>query len=79
MKRVRGCVFYAPASATRPLDQILDLSETLSSFADRGSVPKELAALGIHEYWQVLARPVSGDPPTDPRARGHLLDLGWAP
>lgn len=39
------------------LDGILATVETLEQFPERGAVPKELAALGIGEFRQLLHRP----------------------
>lgn len=39
------------------LDQLLEVSESLAPFPERGTYPKELLALGIHEYRQVLFKP----------------------
>ncbi len=38
-------------------DRLLGLIERLGDLPDRGSSPKELATLGIHEYRQVILRP----------------------
>jgi toxin ParE1/3/4 len=46
-----------PARADALLDQVLSVSERLSHLPDRGSVPRELAALGIREFRQVLLGP----------------------
>jgi toxin ParE1/3/4 len=53
---------YVEASDSRPradrlLDQILDAAQELDSFPERGHVPKELEALGIREYRQVVVGP----------------------
>lgn len=39
------------------LDSLLEVVETLSTFPERGSHPKELAALGIREYRQAFFKP----------------------
>ncbi len=39
------------------LDKLLEVVETLSTFPERGSHPKELAALGIREYRQAFFKP----------------------
>jgi toxin ParE1/3/4 len=44
-------------SANRVLDQLMEVVENLSRFPERGSFPKELAALGIKEYRQTSLRP----------------------
>ncbi len=54
-------------SADYVLDSLLEIAESLSTFPERGSHPKELAALGIREYRQAFFKPyrliyrVSGD------------------
>ncbi|MDR1708876.1 MAG: type II toxin-antitoxin system RelE/ParE family toxin [Candidatus Accumulibacter sp.] len=45
------------ASAGRVLDRLMKTAESLEKFPERGSHPKELAALGIKEYRQVLFKP----------------------
>jgi toxin ParE1/3/4 len=45
------------ASADRVLQKLLDVSEQLAAFRDRGTYPKELLALGIGEYRQVMFKP----------------------
>lgn len=45
------------ASADRVLDQLMEVVEGLSRFPERGSYPKELAALGIKEYRQTFFKP----------------------
>ena len=49
--------FDSIANAQRVLDKILDAAESLSSSPERGSVPKELRALGIHDYRQIHFKP----------------------
>lgn len=44
-------------NANRVLDRIEKALESLSSFPERGSHPKELLALGIREYRQVFFKP----------------------
>lgn len=39
------------------LDALMKVVERLARFPERGSYPKELAALGIKEYRQVLFKP----------------------
>lgn len=41
-------------NANYVLDQLMEVVESLSKFPDRGSYPKELAALGIKEYRQTF-------------------------
>lgn len=45
------------APAGRVLKRLLEASEQLATLADRGSHPKELLALGIREYRQVIVEP----------------------
>ncbi|HSV58330.1 MAG TPA: type II toxin-antitoxin system RelE/ParE family toxin [Variovorax sp.] len=49
--------FDCIASAERVLDQLTRVLEGLSTLPLRGVYPKELAALGIKEYRQVLFKP----------------------
>lgn len=44
-------------SADYVLDSLLEVVETLSTFPERGSHPKELAVLGIREYRQAFFKP----------------------
>ena len=43
--------------AHRLLDRLMEAVDSLTSFPERGSHPKELAVLGIKEYRQVLFKP----------------------
>lgn len=43
--------------AHRLLDRLMETVESLAKFPERGSYPKELVALGIKEYRQVLFKP----------------------
>ncbi|MBA4156901.1 MAG: type II toxin-antitoxin system RelE/ParE family toxin [Gemmatimonadetes bacterium] len=45
------------ARADHVLDQLLDVSERLAEFPERGAYPKELLALGIREYRQLFFQP----------------------
>ena len=47
----------APAKADHVLDRIGRVMETLATFPERGSYPKELLALGIREYRQTFFKP----------------------
>jgi toxin ParE1/3/4 len=47
----------SPSRADRLLDRILETAEQLVSFPERGHVPKELEAVGIRDYRQVLVGP----------------------
>lgn len=49
--------FDRVANANYVLDQLMELVEKLSRFPERGSYPKELAALGIKEYRQTSFKP----------------------
>lgn len=49
--------FDTPANADAVLDKLLQTLDDLASFPERGTVPKELAALGIQEYRQVFFKP----------------------
>lgn len=46
-----------PGNANRVLDRIEKALQTLSTFPERGSHPKELVALGIREYRQTFFKP----------------------
>ena len=43
--------------AEQLLEDLLELTEGLSVYPERGSYPKELLALGIREYRQILFHP----------------------
>lgn len=45
------------AQAGRLLDRLLETTESLARFPERGSHPKELVVLGIKEYRQVFFKP----------------------
>jgi toxin ParE1/3/4 len=47
----------APANAEYVLDRIGKVVETLATFPERGSYPKELVALGVREYRQAFFKP----------------------
>ncbi len=47
----------APSKADYVLDRIEKVMETLATFPERGSYPKELLALGIREYRQTFFKP----------------------
>jgi toxin ParE1/3/4 len=44
-------------NADHVLDKLMEVAETLASFPERGSYPKELLALGIREYRQAHFKP----------------------
>lgn len=46
-----------PSRASHVLDRIEAVMETLATFPDRGSHPKELLTLGIREYRQAFFKP----------------------
>lgn len=49
--------FDCLANANRLLDQLLEITQSLSHLPERGSHPKELLGLGIKEYRQVFFKP----------------------
>jgi toxin ParE1/3/4 len=49
--------FDSVASANRVLDRLMEVVEGLARFPERGSCPRELAALGIKEYRQPAFKP----------------------
>jgi toxin ParE1/3/4 len=49
--------FDCVANADYVLDALMNVVERLASFPERGTYPKELSALGIKEYRQVLFKP----------------------
>lgn len=51
------CEFDSRTNANYVLSKLVKVAESLSRFPVRGSYPKELAALGIKEYRQVLFKP----------------------
>jgi toxin ParE1/3/4 len=44
-------------AADRVLDRLLEVGQRLSAFPERGSHPRELLALGIRDYRQVMMKP----------------------
>jgi toxin ParE1/3/4 len=46
-----------PGNAAHVLDRIEKALQSLSTFPERGSHPRELLALGIREYWQTFFKP----------------------
>lgn len=46
-----------PARADALLDRLLVAAETLARFPERGSCPKELVAVGIEAYRQIIFKP----------------------
>jgi toxin ParE1/3/4 len=49
--------FDSQASADQVLVQLLEVSERLATLPNRGSNPRELVALGIREYRQIVFKP----------------------
>lgn len=49
--------FDSIASANHLLDRLLKVAEGLATFPERGVHPRELLALGIHEYRQAFFKP----------------------
>ncbi len=49
--------FDGRANANDVLDRLIEAVEGLARFPERGSDPKELAALGIKEYRQTVFKP----------------------
>ena len=49
--------FDSVVNADRLLEQLMETVENLACFPERGSCPKELAALGIKEYRQTAFKP----------------------
>ncbi len=49
--------FDSPVNANHVLDQLLKVIDSLATFPERGSYPKELLALGIREYRQAFFKP----------------------
>lgn len=47
----------APSKADHVLDRIQKVIDTLATFPERGSFPKELLALGIRDYRQTFFKP----------------------
>ena len=49
--------FDSPANADYVLDRLTKCAESLSTFPERGSYPRELLALGIKDYRQAFFKP----------------------
>ncbi len=45
------------ANAETVLDRLMTVVETLSSTPERGTYPKELGLLGMHDYRQIFFKP----------------------
>lgn len=46
-----------PGNANHVLMKLMEVAESLATFPERGSYPKELLLLGIHEYRQAHFKP----------------------
>jgi toxin ParE1/3/4 len=49
--------FDSPVNADQVLDQMLEVAQRPATFPGRGSHPRELLALSIHDYRQVTFKP----------------------
>jgi toxin ParE1/3/4 len=49
--------FDSVRSADHILERLLEVADTLAAEPQRGSIPKELRALGLNEYRQVFFKP----------------------
>ena len=49
--------FDSPANASHVLDALIKVAQRLAEFPERGSHPKELAALGFRDYRQTAFKP----------------------
>lgn len=49
--------FDSPKNADYVLDRLLEVTESLATSPERGSLPKELRSLGIREYRQAFFKP----------------------
>lgn len=49
--------FDSPANADHVLDELMEVVQGLAQFPERGSFPKELAALGIKAFRQTAFKP----------------------
>ena len=47
----------SPGRADYVLDRLMEVAESLATFPERGSHPRELLALGIREYRQTFLKP----------------------
>jgi toxin ParE1/3/4 len=68
---------YSSANAAHVLDRIEKALESLSTFPERGSHPKELVTLGIRDYRQTFFKPYRLIyRVAEPRAYVHLIADG---
>jgi toxin ParE1/3/4 len=49
--------YRSPANADALIDKLLDAIETLDELPERGSIPKELARLGVEDFRQLIVPP----------------------
>ena len=49
--------FDCVANANHVLDELMDVVDSLSTFPERGSHPKQLVGLGVKEYRQTFFKP----------------------
>ena len=49
--------FDCVTNANYVLDQLMEVAHGLSTYPERGSIPRELGALGIREYRQTFFKP----------------------
>lgn len=49
--------FDSPRNADRVLDRLLEVTERLAAYPERGSQPGELRSLGVQEYRQGFFKP----------------------
>ena len=49
--------YDSAANANSILDRLMEVAESLATFPERGTYPKELLALGIREYRQTYFKP----------------------
>ncbi|OSZ66616.1 hypothetical protein CAP40_12175 [Sphingomonas sp. IBVSS2] len=50
-------VAHDPHAADLLLDRLVEKAVSLASFPDRGSIPDDLAAMGVHDHRQLLLSP----------------------
>jgi len=59
LEEIHGYIaqFDSPTRADHVLDRLMEVAASLAHFPERGSYPKELAALGIKAYRQTTFKP----------------------
>ena len=67
----------SPQNADYVLDRLLEVTENLTTFPERGSQPKELRLLGIKEYRQAFFQALSHNLSSDRRTGGCLHHSRW--